>query len=345
MKMVELKEDGLRRQLARFKATEREATTREMTPISPCWGQPFSSEIDETPIPPSFREIVVEPFDGTQDPRAHLQAFQTQMYISGGSDQLSCKLFLGTLRGVAMQWMATLPARSIRTFGELAGSFVSQFAANKVKKLEVADLFDVKQGRGESLKSYLSRFNNATVQVDDPDQKFFVKAFQKGLRVGPFSDALALRKPSNMEEIRAHVEKHIEVEEDQLEQTETERNLTDCEKPTSGMVGGAAKGLKRPPPGQYDGNSKRQRAQILREICHTSLLEFPQDVKGRTMGPNQDEWCDFHWVVGHSTEECWTLRSQIEKLVQNGHLDRYVQHPTTDGRNNQNSNVQHEQDR
>ncbi|RDX93805.1 hypothetical protein CR513_23894, partial [Mucuna pruriens] len=31
-----------------------------------------SEEIDGTPIPPNFREIVVEPFDGTQDSHAHL---------------------------------------------------------------------------------------------------------------------------------------------------------------------------------------------------------------------------------------------------------------------------------
>ncbi|RDX93786.1 hypothetical protein CR513_23908, partial [Mucuna pruriens] len=141
------------------------------------------------------------------------------MYISSGNDRLSCKLFPRTLRG----WMATLPPRSIQTFNDLTSSFVSQFAANKVKKFEVADLFNIKQAEGESLKSYLARFNNTTVRVDDPDQKFFVKAFQKGLRTGPFNDALALKKPANMEEIRARAKKHVEVEEDQFERRNSER--------------------------------------------------------------------------------------------------------------------------
>ncbi|RDX78624.1 hypothetical protein CR513_41076, partial [Mucuna pruriens] len=186
--------------------------------LQPFWGQPFSEEIDETPIPPNFREVVVEPFDGAQDPHAHLQAFQTQMYISGGNDKLSCKLFPGTLRGVAMQWMATLPARTIRTFNDLASTQQSE------KKLEVANLFDVKQARGESLKNYLAHFNNATIRVNDPDQKFFVKAFQKGLRASPFSDSLALRRSVSMEEIRMRTEKHVEAEEDQAERLEEERS-------------------------------------------------------------------------------------------------------------------------
>ncbi|RDX74326.1 hypothetical protein CR513_45941, partial [Mucuna pruriens] len=112
--------------------------------------------------------------------------------------------------------MATLPARSIQTFSDLAGLFLSQFAANKIKRLEVADLFDIKQSRGESLKSYLARFNNATVRVDDPDQKFFVKAFQKGLRAGPF-------KVGQHGGICVRAEKHVEMEEDQAERLEAER--------------------------------------------------------------------------------------------------------------------------
>ncbi|RDX88000.1 hypothetical protein CR513_30460, partial [Mucuna pruriens] len=78
-----------------------------------------------------------------------------------------------------------------QTFSDLADSFVSQFVANRVKRLEVDDLFNIKQ---------------------------------KGLRASPFSDALALRRPSSMEEIRARAKKHIEVEEDQTERLEAERD-------------------------------------------------------------------------------------------------------------------------
>ncbi|RDX86755.1 hypothetical protein CR513_31875, partial [Mucuna pruriens] len=63
----------------------------------------------------------------------------------------------------------------------------------RTKRLKVTDLFDIRQAKGENLKSYLTRFNNATIRINDPDQKLFVKAFQKGLRTGQFSDVLTLR--------------------------------------------------------------------------------------------------------------------------------------------------------
>ncbi|RDX77237.1 hypothetical protein CR513_42674, partial [Mucuna pruriens] len=86
------------------------------------------------------------------DPSVHLQAFQTQVYISGGNDLLSCKLFLGTLRGGG----GNLPLCSITSFVDLAAAFESQFAANKIKCLEVAYLFDIKQTKTKTLKQYLT---------------------------------------------------------------------------------------------------------------------------------------------------------------------------------------------
>ncbi|RDX92555.1 hypothetical protein CR513_25304, partial [Mucuna pruriens] len=149
MKAVE--HDELRWQITTMKvAVEKSGgVAREMFNVQAFWGQSF--------------KVVVEPFDGTQDSHAHLKVFQTQMYISGGNDSLSCKLFSDTLTGVAMHWLATLRALSIQSFDDLAASFFSQFAMNKVKRLEVANLFDIRQEKDESLKgnlpsSIMSRF-------------------------------------------------------------------------------------------------------------------------------------------------------------------------------------------
>ncbi|RDX86854.1 hypothetical protein CR513_31759, partial [Mucuna pruriens] len=323
MRMAELREEELRQQIAALKAAGRpESVQKEDGRNQSFWGQPFSEEIDEAMIPPNFRELLIESFDGTQDPHAHLQAFQTQKYISGGSDRLNCKLFPGTLRGVAMQWMATLPPRSIHTFSDLARLFLSQFAANKAKKIEVADLFDIKQARGESLKDYLARFNTATVRVNDPDQKIFVKAFQKGLCVGPFSDALALRRPASMEEIRMRAEKHIEVEEDQAERMEADNAPLKSKQVDEHPKQNHTR-IKQTKP-HFTPLTER-RTKILKEICHTRLLKFPQEPEGKILGRNKDEWCDFHRTRGHSTEACWTLRTQLEQLAQEGRLSRYVQ--------------------
>ncbi|RDX75707.1 hypothetical protein CR513_44383, partial [Mucuna pruriens] len=313
MKMAEQREEELRQQIASLKArNEQEQEVRGEHLAQPLWRQPFCEEIDEARIPLHFREMLVDPFDGTQDPHAHLQAFQTQMYISGGDDKLSCKLFPGTLRGVALQWIMNLPPRSIYAFSDLAGLFLSQFAANKPKCLEVADLFDIKQAGGESLKSYMARFNDATMRVNDLDQKFFFKAFQKGLRVGPFSDAWPFRSLRKREA-------------EYLSKDGRSRPI----KQQLLLIGGRELPRRQDLDGRHKippkfTPLKEKKAHIMREICHTWLLNFPQAAGGKQMGKNRREWCDFHRAVGHSTEECWTSGAQLEGLVQQGRLRQYV---------------------
>ncbi|RDY06337.1 hypothetical protein CR513_09689, partial [Mucuna pruriens] len=59
------REEELQQQLEALKAAGmREPAVATEAPAQPFWGQPFSREIDETLIPPNFKEIVVEPFDG-----------------------------------------------------------------------------------------------------------------------------------------------------------------------------------------------------------------------------------------------------------------------------------------
>ncbi|RDY09599.1 hypothetical protein CR513_06007, partial [Mucuna pruriens] len=158
--------------------------------------------MSQTTFPPTFWG---QPFKASID----------QVYISGGDDVISCKLLPKTLRGVAMQSFLGLSPKTIHTFNDLVTTFVSYFAANRAK-LEVTDLFDIKQAKEESLKKYLACFNNKMVQVNNPDQKICTKAYQKGLQVGQFSVSLALRRSTSIGEIRTKAEKHVEAKEDQV---------------------------------------------------------------------------------------------------------------------------------
>lgn len=122
-----------------------------------------------------------------------MDAFQTQMMNSGGNDAVSCKMLAGTITDVALKWFKGLTSLSVTSFEDLASHFVQQFSANKKKLVQSEDLFDLRQGAAESLKKYLDHFNKVTVLVDDPDKRFFVKAFMKGLRNGVFSESLSIR--------------------------------------------------------------------------------------------------------------------------------------------------------
>ncbi|RDX88649.1 hypothetical protein CR513_29741, partial [Mucuna pruriens] len=147
------------------------------------------------------------------------------MYISGGSDSLSCKLFPSTLRGVAIHWLATLLARTIRSFSDLTILFFSQFVVNKIKRL--------KANKGGKLEKLLGQVQQHHRLSRQPEPK-------KRLRVGQFSDALVLRRPTSMGEIRAQAEKHIEADEDLANRLEAECQLVALQE----MKPGTSRGSK-----------------------------------------------------------------------------------------------------
>ncbi|RDX78275.1 hypothetical protein CR513_41471, partial [Mucuna pruriens] len=66
------------------------------------------------------------------------------------------------------------------------------------------------------------------------------------------------------------------------------------------------------------------RSQILREVFHTCLLDIPLPTEHQ-LKPGYDEWCEFHPTHEHTMKNCRTLKGQIEKLVHEGHLSRFVQ--------------------
>ncbi|RDX75244.1 hypothetical protein CR513_44911, partial [Mucuna pruriens] len=63
---------------------------------------------------------------------------------------------------------------------------------------------------------------------------------------------------------------------------------------------------------------KVKRIQIQREVYHTQLLDFLPTTNQR------EEWCEFHREHGHTTEDFKTLQVQIEKLIQQSYLGRFI---------------------
>ncbi|XP_020229091.1 uncharacterized protein LOC109810117 [Cajanus cajan] len=138
------------------------------------------------------------------------------MLICGGSMEIHCKLFMGTLKKVALDWFSGLPDRSITDFDVFSRLFMAQFAANKKKPPITSDLFDLKQQREELLKDFLQRFNEVALRIVSLYERMAVIAFQKGLRSGAFDIALERANCQTMSEVRAFALSHIKTEEGQI---------------------------------------------------------------------------------------------------------------------------------
>ncbi|MED6125268.1 hypothetical protein PIB30_067036 [Stylosanthes scabra] len=80
---------------------------------------PFSLEILSEELPKKFKYPVdMEPYDGTSDPKHHLDVFHNRMVLLNASNAVKCKAVTVTLKKDALIWLNSLSPGSIKDFSE-----------------------------------------------------------------------------------------------------------------------------------------------------------------------------------------------------------------------------------
>jgi len=61
----------------------------------------FTASIMSHPLPSKFKIPTLDSYDGTQDPCDHIATFKTTMHLQGVPDEIMCRAFPTTLKGLA----------------------------------------------------------------------------------------------------------------------------------------------------------------------------------------------------------------------------------------------------
>ena len=64
--------------------------------------------------------------------------------------------------------------------------------------------------------------------------------------------------------------------------------------------------------------------QVLMQIKNEGALTFPGKLKGDSSKRSKDEYCHFHRDHSHDTSDCYNLKQQIEALIRQGELQRFI---------------------
>ncbi|XP_075659203.1 uncharacterized protein LOC142629100 [Castanea sativa] len=70
--------------------------------------------------------------------------------------------------------------------------------------------------------------------------------------------------------------------------------------------------------------------QVLMQIKDEGALTFPGKLKGDPNKRPREKYCRFHQDHGHDTADCYDLKQQIEALIRQGRLQRFVSKERTD---------------
>ena len=64
--------------------------------------------------------------------------------------------------------------------------------------------------------------------------------------------------------------------------------------------------------------------QVLMQIKDERVLTFPGKLKGNPSKRPRDKYCRFHQDHSHDTSDCYDLKQQIEALIRQGKLQKFV---------------------
>lgn len=185
---------------------------------------PFTPEIDNCPHPKGFKlPDQIQKYNGDTDPRDHLHIFQTAMIFKSAPEETMCNAFPMYLEGKARGWFWDLPRGSIRSFEDLAEQFLLRFYQRKRLTKTIADLMNIRQGRDETLKAFVDRFNDESMQVEGRTDQLVISAFMNGIQPGILYTRLAQETPQNIKELHERVEIFCKGEEANRRKRENEK--------------------------------------------------------------------------------------------------------------------------
>lgn len=98
-------------------------------------------------------------YDGTTDPEAHVKSFTNAMAFRIGCDAIWCRAFSLSLEGEALEWFNSLSSNSIENFKDLGNMFKKQ------QEVTIVDLMNLKQGKEESLKTFMDCYQKTVWRV------------------------------------------------------------------------------------------------------------------------------------------------------------------------------------
>ena len=106
----------MRKEMDKLRSAIKGKTDRSLDRMVRMIDSPFTVAVLECPVSSKFCLPQLEPFDGLKDPLDHLNTFKMTLGLQQPSNEILCRSFPATLKGVVREWFTNLPTLSIYSF-------------------------------------------------------------------------------------------------------------------------------------------------------------------------------------------------------------------------------------
>jgi ribonuclease HI len=336
---------AMKAQLGEMKDEFKGRATRNLDTLVHRTDSSFTKKVISFPLPSKFRMPSLENFDGTKDPLDHLESFKTMMCLQGVPDEIMCRAFPTTLKGPARIWFKKLIPGSVGSFAQLSHSFFNHFIGGQRCGRPTTHLLNVRQREGETLRSYLTRFNKETLLVDGADDKVVLTAFISGLQSGDFLFSVYKDPPTSMSKMMYEAQRYMNGEEALQTRDTGKKRRNDYADRLNETLESKPKMQRNQDKKREDSSRRRSNERfnhftplnapvdrIFMQIKDDPALRWPGKLLTNPDRRAKDKYCRFHRDHGHNTEDCYDLKRQIEELIKQGKLQRFVERDQREGR-------------
>ena len=101
---------------------------------------------------------------------------------------------------------------SVDSFEQLSNAFLLHFIGGQRLKRPADHLLTIRQGEKKTLRSYVKRFTQETLEVDEANDKVQLTTFKAGLRSRDLMASLTKNPPKTMAEMLLKAQKYMNVE-------------------------------------------------------------------------------------------------------------------------------------
>uniref|UniRef100_A0A251SMQ5 Putative reverse transcriptase domain-containing protein n=1 Tax=Helianthus annuus TaxID=4232 RepID=A0A251SMQ5_HELAN len=302
----------------------------------------FTLRIVNAPLPAKLKmPPTLKFYDGTSDPDDHMFAFAGAAKVEQWPMPAWCLMFAQTLTGSARVWFDGLPEGSIDHFEDFRRIFLQNFCQQRRCKKDITEVHHIKRRDGESVEDFIDRFNRESMQISGAVDQLRVSGFYHGVRNNQLVEKLHEDLPKTMEILmeraRAFVRgksacgqpNEANARSSKARTTSWRRNASPPKDRSSNWS--KNRGPYQKPDrssfrtGNVRFNSFSELSKSPSEILSTENTRFPTPSKQRpTSDKHSKKYCEYHRDKGHTTDECWALKQEIEKAVRSGKLSHLV---------------------
>ncbi|KAG7552152.1 Reverse transcriptase domain [Arabidopsis thaliana x Arabidopsis arenosa] len=272
------------------------------------------------------RKVKLPGYNGKGDPKEFLTSFQVtagRVHLEPNEvDAGLCKLFAENLSGPALTWFTQLEEGSIDSFKQLSTAFIMQYGYFIKSDVTDAQLWNLSQGAGEPLRTYITSFKEIMVQIPNLSDSAAIAALKNGLwHESRFREELTVNRPATIQDALHRATNWINAEEERaalakkFKAAPKPAQLPPQKKPVQAEArkpGAGTFSVDREEPKNSPKNSPAKQSFSPKNKNGA----FPSNKWIRD--PNA--YCEIHKVNGHATKDCKALGRLLAAKFASGEI-------------------------